>query len=125
MLTYSKIIFFVYMFYSQMPRFKQYIFFIFLLSILRFLYFLYCSIYQFLYFSIFLFLLNHYFCIFPSMFIVYVTIVPRTNVVVLMEYKNCQLNYCKVNSFFFIVCLILEGYRFLMCFVRSRLNIDV
>ena len=30
----------------------------------------------------------------------YVTIIPRTTVVVLMEYKDVQLNFRKVNSFF-------------------------
>ena len=31
---------------------------------------------------------------------VYVTTIQKTTVVILMEYKNCQLNFCKIYIFF-------------------------
>ena len=47
-----------------------------------------------------LFKQDFFLLLFLFMFMSIFPIIPRTTVVILMEYKDCQFNFCKANRFF-------------------------
>ena len=54
---------------------------------------------------------------------VYATIITRNTVVVLMEYKFYQLNFCKVNSFI-IIHSLLDSRRLYVSHVFCKISFE-